>query len=218
MKRDASPTETIIVYGASGHAKVVVDIIERAGKYTIGFIADDNPALKGQMIYGYRVLGGKYDILTTNIRKAVVAIGSNRARAAVSTWLKDNGFLFVTAVHPTAAVARGARVGIGTVLMAGSIVNSDAAVGDHVIVNTGATIDHDCRIGNFVHIAPGSTLCGSVKVGDGSFVCAGATVVPNLTIGSNVIVGAGATVITDVEDSATVIGTPAIPLNKREVK
>jgi len=217
MTQYVSQKELIIVYGASGHAKVVLDIIERAGSYSIEFLADDNRSLKGEVMYGYKVIGGKDDILSIAIRKAVVAIGSNRARAAVMTWLGDKGFAFVTAIHPTAAVARGARVGVGTVLMAGSVVNSDAVVGDHVIINTGATIDHDCKIGNFVHIAPGSTLCGSVTVGDGSFICAGATVIPNVKIGSNVIVAAGATVITDVEDSATVIGTPARPL-KREVR
>ena len=199
----------IFVFGASGHAKVVIDIIERQNLYEIAFLVDDAPSLKGQWVYGYHVLGGKEELLSSGIRCGIVAIGSNCARSGVAAWLRSKGFELVTALHPSAQIARGVTVGGGTVIMAGVVINSDTAIGRDVIVNTRASIDHDCMIGNGVHIAPGTTLCGTVTVGDGSFVCAGVTIIPNLIIGSNVTVGAGSTVIRDVTEGITVVGSPA---------
>ncbi|MGE0918627.1 acetyltransferase [Trichlorobacter lovleyi] len=201
--------EKIFVFGASGHAKVVIDIIERQGLYEIVFLADDDPGLKGTVVYGYQVIGGKDDLLTNAIERGIVAIGSNQSRRSVSLWLTDNGFELASAVHPTAQLARGVTIGAGSVIMAGAVINADSRIGDNVIVNTRSSIDHDCVVGNFTHIAPGATLCGTVQIGEGSFICAGATVIPNLTIGSFVTVGAGAVVVHNILDGVTVAGIPA---------
>lgn len=201
----------IFVFGASGHAKVVIDIIERQGLYDIAFLIDDDPALKEKSVYGYDVLGGKAELfaLRNGVIGGIVAIGSNKARGKVAAWLVENGFSVVSAIHPSAQIARGGLLGAGTVVMAGAVINSDTRIGDNVIVNTRASIDHDCIIGNSVHLAPGATLCGTVTIGEGTFVCAGATIIPNLNIGRNVTVGAGSTVLRDVPDGVTVAGCPA---------
>lgn len=206
--------EKIFVYGASGHAKVVIDIIEKQGLYDIAFLIDDDISLKGQAIYSYTVLGGKPDLLISGIKRGIVAIGNNRARSAVASWLTENGFVLISALHPAAQLARGVIVENGTIVMAGAVINSDAHIGRNVIVNTRASIDHDCIIGDGVHIAPGATLCGAVSVGPGSFVCAGSTIIPNLNIGSNVVIGAGATVISDIPDCVMVVGSPAKVLKR----
>ena len=201
----------IFVFGASGHAKVVIDIIERQGVYEIEFLVDDDLALKGSSFFGYHVIGGKQELLEARdqVCGGIVAIGSNRTRIAVSHWITDSGFDLVLAIHPFAQLGRGVTIAEGTVIMAGAIINSDSRIGPNVIVNTRASIDHDCIVGEGVHIAPGATLCGTVSVGNCTFVCAGATIIPNLIIGHNVIVGAGSTVTRDVPDCELVAGSPA---------
>ncbi|MGK2906223.1 MAG: acetyltransferase [Desulfuromonadales bacterium] len=203
--------EKIFIFGASGHAKVVIDIVEQQGLYEIDFLVDDDLSLKGEEFFGYPVIGGKDELLarTDAPARAIVAIGSNKARCKVSAWLAEQGCDLVAAVHPSAQLSRGVKIGKGSVVMAGVCINADTVVGDDVIINTHVSVDHDCLIGDGVHLAPGSTLCGTVIVGKGSFVCAGATIIPNLTIGKHVIVGAGSTVIQDVPDGATVVGSPA---------
>lgn len=203
--------EKIFVFGASGHAKVVIDVIERRGLYDIAFLIDDDPALRGKAVYGYTVLGGKVELLArrNSVIGGIVAIGSNKVRAKVAAWLAENGFSLISVIHPSAQIARGGLLGAGTVVMAGAVINSDARIGDNVIVNTRASIDHDCMVGDCVHLAPGATLCGTVTIGEGTFVCAGATIIPNLKIGRNVTVGAGSTVLRDVPDGVTVAGCPA---------
>lgn len=205
--------ENIFVFGASGHAKVIMDIIEREGRYRVACLVDDDPALAGKSVFGYEINGGKDALLSARaahgICRGIVAIGSNRARATVAGWLTDNGFGLISAIHPGALLSRGVRIGNGTVIMGGAVINADAAIGDNVIINTGATVDHDCTVGNCAHIAPGVTLCGTVSIGPGSFVCSGATIIPNITVGCNVTVGAGATVVRNVDDGLLVVGTPA---------
>lgn len=204
----------LLIFGASGHAKVVMDIIEKSGAFSIQALFDDNPLLHGQTVYGYQVKGGREALLASvsllRAHRTVVAIGNNSIRAKVVEWLVSNGGTLSEAlIHPSAQMARGAGVGAGSVVMAGAVINSDSRVGRNVIVNTGALIDHDCVIGDAVHIAPGVTLCGGIEVGNNTLIGAGAVVHPNLHIGNNVTVGAGALVLNDIDDGVTVVGSPA---------
>lgn len=203
----------VIVFGASGHAKVIIDIIEQTKDCAVRALFDDNVNLHGSIFYGYQVEGGQ-PLLQANAiwhsHRFVVAIGNNAIRSKVAASIMANGGrLSAALVHPYTQMARGVKVGSGSVVMAGVVINSDARIGNNVIVNTGATIDHDCVIGDAVHIAPGATLCGGIDVGNNSFIGAGAVLSPNLHIGKNVTIGAGATVLSNVEDGMTVVGTPA---------
>lgn len=203
--------EEILVFGASGHAKVVIDIIEKQGLFEISCIVDDNLTLKGGAFEGYSIIGDKDDLmaLAARPRNVVVAIGSNGARREVAAWLEDQGFALMAVIHPSAQLGREVFVGPGSVVMANAVINSAARIGKNSIINTGASIDHDCILGENVHVAPGATLCGTVTVGNDSFVGAGATVIPNLILGEKVTVGAGAVVIRNIPDGVTVVGNPA---------
>jgi sugar O-acyltransferase (sialic acid O-acetyltransferase NeuD family) len=203
----------ITVFGASGHAKVVLDILELS-RVRIDLIVDDNAALHGREFYGYVVGGGRAQLQESLSRKGylecIIAIGNNRIRGMVAKWLLEAGAVLApAALHPSAQVSRTARISRGCVVMAGCVVNPDAYIGENVIINTGASVDHDCIVGQDVHVAPGATLCGGVHLGEGSMVGAGSVVHPNITIGKNVTIGAGATVLEDVPDNVTVVGTPA---------
>jgi sugar O-acyltransferase (sialic acid O-acetyltransferase NeuD family) len=202
----------LVLVGASGHAKVVIDAIEREGRYRISHLLDDNPALHGKPFFGYAVTGSTESILATGIKErpsVLVSIGDNATRARIAAWLRGREFEFARAVHPDARIGRGVTLGAGTVVMAGAVVNSDARIGEDVIINTGATIDHDCVIGDAAHIAPGANLCGGVQVGAGSFIGAGAVLIPGVRVGANVVIGAGSTLVDHVSDNVKAAGSPA---------
>ena len=204
----------LFVFGASGHAKVVIDILERMKGVKVAFVVDDAAQARGTKLCGYAVIGGR-DALLANRRKVkagIVAIGDNNARARVAAWLADEGFRSATAIHPAAVVARSVQIGDGATVMAGAVINTDSRIGAHVIINTGATIDHDCAIGDCVHIAPGCHLCGGVSVGAGSMLGVGTKVVPGVHIGNNVVIGAGSTVLQDIPDGARMAGSPCRPV------
>lgn len=208
--------EKLVLFGAGGHAKVVIDIIEQQDICEIAGLLDDDPEHQSKRFFAYPLLGTRAALpalLSAQLRHAIVTIGDNASRAAVAAYLDQHGWRFASAIHPRASIGRGVEIGPGSVVMAGCVVNADAYLGSQVIVNTGATVDHDCRIDDAVHIAPGCHLCGGVSVGQGSFLGAGTTVTPGVRIGKKVVVGAGSTVIRDVADGARVSGSLARPLD-----
>lgn len=205
---------TLVVFGCGGHAKVVIDAAEKQGFRQI-LVFDDAEKNWGAQLMGYCILGGRAALLQLDERPpAIVAVGNNSTRASISTWMATEGFPLTAVIHPSVQIGRGAQVGPGSLLVAGSAINSDAVIGANVIVNTGATVDHDCVIGDGVHLAPGVHVCGQVEIGVGSFLGVGAVVIPGLRIGANCVVGAGSTVLDDIPDNARVAGVPARPLRK----
>ena len=200
--------EQIVIFGAGGHAKVVVDAIELEGRYEIAFLADADTALAGKMLLGYPVRSEKdgFDALVQGVAHAFVAIGHNATRRRIGGAAMERGLVLARIVHPAATVARSASLGAGTLVMPGSVINADAQIGTNVIVNTGAIIEHDCRVGDDAHIAPRATLCGGVRIGAGTLVGAGAVVLPGVNVGEGATVAAGALVLSDVADGARTFG------------
>lgn len=209
----------VAVLGAGGHAKVVIDLVERMGTRMIVGVFDDDPVKWGTEVLGHRVVGGVEDFLSgwkSRCPAAALAIGNNRVRQRLYRRLLDAGFHAVTAVHPSAAVAKDVVLGDGSVVMALAALNPGSRIGPCAVINTSASIDHDCLLGECVFIAPGARLGGGVTVGDLSFVGIGASVIQGRTIGRDVTVGAGAAVIRDVPDDVTVVGVPARVLSRTD--
>ena len=186
------------LYGASGHAKVIIDIIKSMGMPIDG-IFDDN-------INIFNLKGFDVKHNWKGESPIIISIGYNEVRKRIAEKLNCK---FAKAIHSSAIISPSVSIGEGSVVVAGAIINADAIVGKHCIINTGASVGHECVISDFVHIAPHSTLCGNVYVGEGSWVGAGAVVIPGIKIGKWCTIGAGAVVIRDVPDNAVVAGVPA---------
>lgn len=187
------------IFGASGHAKVVIESLLSTDN-TIDGIFDDNELIES--ILGIRVLGVLKQEHYNSISEIIVAIGDNRIREKIVQTLP---FQFGNAIHKTATISPYAKLGTGIAIMANTVVNADTVVGNHVVINTSASIDHDCVIGDFVHIAPNSTICGGINIGKGSLVGAGAVITPNIKVGAGVTIGAGAVITKDIPDNSTII-------------
>ncbi len=203
------------IIGSGGHAKVVIDTAMALGNFEIAGVLDDDPQRIGHHVLGVEIVGriSLESIGRFGIEHAVIAIGSNRVRAAIAKRLAG-AVTWETLVHPRACVAAHTRIGQGTVLFAGSVLQPGAQLSDHVILNTHSSVDHDSDIADFAHIAPGAHVAGGVIVGTGAFIGLGAGVVPGRHIGNWATVGAGGVVIKDVPDGATVVGVPAIERGK----
>lgn len=183
------------LYGASGHAKVIIDILIASGQIIDGLI-DDNESI--EELLGYPVF---HDNL--NCSPMIVSIGNNTIRKKV---VEKVGARFCTAIHPSVILSNKVSVGDGTVIMQGAIVQSCVTIGKHCIINTGASVDHDCLINDYVHVSPRSTLCGNVTVGEGAWVGAGSVVIPGVKIGKWSVVGAGTVILQDVPEGTLVVG------------
>ncbi len=201
----------MILFGASGHAKVILEILERLGheQFTLWDDAVKPP------LWNLPVSLPDENRLTEG-EEMIISIGINSIRKKVAARY-ENRVSFATALHPATALSGRAIFGAGTVCMAGVTVNADTHIGKHGILNTNASIDHDCLIGDYVHLSPNSCLCGGVTVGEGTHVGASATVIPGIKIGRWCTIGAGAVVIQDVPDGATVVGNPGKILKTKDI-
>ena len=183
------------LYGASGHAKVIIDIL-KANHIEIEGLVDDNPNINE--LLGYPVFHGREDI-----SPLIISIGDNKIRQMIAHKLNVE---FGTAIHPSAMISPYAIVREGSVIMQGAVVQSCACIGKHCIVNTGVSVDHECVIGDYVHISPHSTLCGNVHVGEGCWIGAGTTVLPGVKVGKWSVIGAGSVVAKDIPDGVLAVG------------
>ena len=201
----------VVIVGAGGHGRVVLEILRRAGTHTpIGFI-DADTSRAGTQLDGLPILGPVNmlpKLRRQDVRGAIIAIGDNRVRATYAELVLQSSLELVNAIHPAAIVSPTVRMGVNIVIAAGSIVGTDVHLAESAIVNTGAIVDHECRIGQAVHVSPGVVLAGRVQVEEGAFIGIGARVIPCMKVGSHSTIGAGAVVIEDVPAHATVVGVP----------
>lgn len=193
----------ITIIGASGHGKVVADIAQLNGYDDIRFLDDDTSVTS---CGAYPVVGTTADATAVD-GDLFVAVGNTVVRKKLMEQFADKSF--ATLIHPSSVIADTASVGVGSVFMAGAVVNPYAVVGRGCIVNTCASVDHDCMVGDYVHVAVGAHICGTVTVGDSVWIGAGATVINNVSICSDSTVGAGAVVAKDIALAGTYVGVPA---------
>lgn len=200
-------SKKVILYGASGHAKVISSIIEDMGRF-LDIIFDDNEKIIN--LNQYRVVNGYDKNYNPNI-PIVISIGDNKIRKKISEKILHP---FTILIHPSSIIDIKVKIEYGSVIFHNAIIQRDTIVGKHCIINTNASVDHDCIINDFVHISPSATLCGNVSVGEGSHIGAGATIIPNINIGKWCVIGAGSVITKDVPDYSLVIGIPGKIIKK----
>lgn len=205
--------DKIVVWGASGHARVVADILRIRKEYQIvGFLDNINLQRSNTEFCDSKVLGGEEQLnqlLGQGINKLIFGFGNCSARLRLAELVKIKGFQLVTAIHPNSIIASDVIIALGTVVAAGAVINSNSLIGENVIINTSSSVDHDCTVGDGVHICPGAHLGGQVTIGRGSWIGIGACVIDHISIGNESVIGAGAVVIDDIPDNVIVYGNPA---------
>ena len=185
----------VVLIGDGGHAKLVIDVLERQGREVIATLAPDD-----------------VHRLSERPRSNVIAaISDNRTRAALVAQATQRwaDLRWTTAVHPSAIVAADVAIGEGAVILAGAIINPSSSIGRHAILNTGTTLDHDATIGPFAQLGTGCVCSGDVTVGDRAFVGVGTRVLAGVTIGEDAVIGAGAVTASDVPAGKTIRVSPS---------
>ncbi len=210
----------IAIVGSSGHARVIIDIVEREGRYQIAGLLDDYRRV-GEQTLGYEILGQVEAlprlIASHDLRGAIVAIGDNMFRSKVVDRIRKlcPSLPFVSAIHPSASVAKSASVAEGSAIMAGAVINPCCSIARFCILNTNASLDHDSVMEPFSSLAPGATTGGNCRIGSYAAVGIGATLINGIHIGEHTVIGAGSTVLEHVGPLYIAYGTPAACIRKR---
>lgn len=194
----------LVIVGAGGHGKVVADIALKNGYKDICFV-DDNAT--GECL-GYPIIGTsavleRLDDLKTDF---IIAVGNNEIRKRVA---ESHDVNWVSLIHPSAQIGVNVKIGKGTVVMAGVVINACASIGQHCIINSCAVVEHDNILADYVHISPNTALGGTVHIGECAHIGIGATVKNNINVCSNCRIGAGAVVVKDIFAGGVYIGIPA---------
>jgi UDP-N-acetylbacillosamine N-acetyltransferase len=204
--------EQVLIWGASGHALVVADILRLQGYQVAGYLDDVHPERHGQEFNGGLILGSSSRLKLLHeqgIRHLIVAVGNCAARLRLADTARAAGFLLVTAIHPGAVIAASVLPGEGSVVAAGAVINPGATIGANAIINTCASVDHECVLEAGVHLSPGVRLGGGVHIGRAAWIGIGATVIDHIRVGDGSLIGAGAVVVDDIPDSVIAYGVPA---------
>jgi len=214
--------KNIVIIGASGHGGMLLDCIEKEGRYNImGFI--DSYKEKGSQMNGYEILGSELALPQImdkyNIEGAILAIGNNWTRKKMAKKIKDIAphLRFISTIHPSVIVGKGAKIGKGSALLPGSIVNANATIGDFCILNTNASLGHDGIMEDFSSIASGVCTGGNLILGRFSAISLGANIIEKISIGEHSIIGAGSLVIENVGSHSIVYGSPARFIRRRSI-
>jgi sugar O-acyltransferase (sialic acid O-acetyltransferase NeuD family) len=198
--------EPVLVYGARGHARVLIDLMRLAGELFPVAAVDDSPA--DAEVLGVPVVGNSSlfaQLRADGIDRAVLGIGSvhnHQARAKLYHRLVAAGFTIPNLIHPRAMVEPSAVTGVGNQIFAGAVVGSATKIGDNTIINSGTVVSHDCVIASHTHLSPGAILAGGVEVGENTLVGMGVTVYLGVRIGNNVVIANGSHIMKDVPDGS----------------
>ncbi|MGB1539791.1 MAG: acetyltransferase [Rickettsiales bacterium] len=206
---------SVVILGAGGHGRVVLDTCRAAGIPVAGFL--DGRHETGSLIHGAQVLGSDDELESGGFLHAhrfIVALGDQEARKKLSSTIRERGGRLATAIHPSCIISTTASIAEGTVVVAGAIINTDSQIGRYCIINTGATIDHDVCLEDGVQVSPGANLAGHVHCEEQVFIGTGAIIAPRVTVEENSIIGAGSVVLKDVPKGVLVAGNPATKIRK----
>lgn len=204
--------EKLILIGAGGYAKSVIDSVDIYNYEIAGFIDEYS---QNENHLGYPILAHSLDQLKNNNKYVYfIAIGNNERRKVWFDRLKERRLRIINVVDRSAIVSPKAVLGTGCFIGKFAVVNSKAFVGDDCIINTRALVEHGCIVSNHVNLSTNAVINGDVQIGEGSFVGSCSVTIGQLTIGTWSTVGAGAVVIRNVEDRVTVAGVPAKVIKK----
>lgn len=212
----------VVIFGSSGHTKVIVDIIESESKFELLGIIDKFKSV-GDEILGYKVIGDEESLSDLMVKfgfnQGVVGIGDNFIRSKVVEKIKElaPNFQFINCIHKSAKVSKHLTIGIGNVVMPGATINASSVISNHCIFNTNSSLDHDCIVGNFSSLGPNCAVGGNCNIGEFSAVGIGASVFHGIHIDNNCIIGGGSLVNKHTQPNSVYYGVPARLISARRL-
>ena len=203
----------LIIIGAGGMGRQVYLFAQSCEGYLKdysikGFLDDNTHAMDGYDEYP-PVLGtvDGYQIEPDDV--FFNSIGDINSKKKCINTILDKGGEFITLIHPTSGISKGAKIGKGCMIASKAGIGTETEIGDFCLIQDNAIIGHDVHVGNFCRIDCNVVLIAGVKLDDGVCIHTSSVINHNVHIGENAMVGALSFVIRHVKPGTSVQGNPA---------
>jgi len=210
--RQLWPNKTrMLITGAKGFAKQLLDVVFQL-ELQDGLVFYDDFDSEITQLLSFPVLKSLEEAsryFSEHGPEFALGTGNPTLRHQMKIRLEAAGGQCISLISPLARVARYAKIGKGTCILTGAVVENDAQIGEGALINLNAMICHDSRIGNFVEVSPAAVVTGGCTIGDFSFIGSAAVLKPGIHVGKKTTVAAGAVVIKDLPDACMAAGVPA---------
>ncbi|HAQ65003.1 MAG TPA: acetyltransferase [Bacteroidales bacterium] len=205
--------EKLVLIGAGGHCKSVIEAVEDSGLFSIVGIVGE-PGQLNESVLGYKVIALDEDLprLVKEYRHFFVTIGQIRystPRVKIFNILLELGCHLPVIISSKAQVSKYSKLGQGTLVMPFAFVNAGVTIGDNCIINTAAIIEHETCIGSHNHLSTGCVVNGNCIIGNNNFLGTNSTLLNNITVGNHNLIGASSVVVKNVGDHLKLFGNPA---------
>jgi len=202
----------MLIVGAKGHAKEILQILEKDyPNEKIYFF--DNIEQEYSLFYDrYLILRNESQVRTLfeQDNRFVLAVGDPFLRHRLSELFISWGGQLTTLCSSTANIGTNKVILCeGLNIMYNVVIYSDTYIGSGTLLNTSCTIHHDVIIGEFCEISPGARILGRALVGSFCRIGANSVILPDVTIGDRVVIGAGAVVNKNIPSDSVAVGVPA---------
>jgi sugar O-acyltransferase (sialic acid O-acetyltransferase NeuD family) len=203
----------LILVGCGAFARELInwidDLVDIGRSIPVSGFLDENPQALSGFPYSVPYFGTIQSYLPMQGDQLLMAVGDPKAKKKLFAELKAKGALFSQLIHPSAVVARTAKLGEGVVVCPQAFVSADATVGDLCAINGNASVGHDVKLGSFSTLSSHVDLTGWVQVDECAFFGSGARVLPKVKIGMGARIGAGAVVMRSVPPETVVYAPPS---------
>jgi len=208
----------LIIIGGYGNGTVVQSTVEDINRVKkeweiLGFLNDKEK----EPINGYDVLG-KIDKETVSkylknkdvyFFYSLISVKLNHKFLHKLKDLKIPTERFATIIHPTAVVARTAKIGHGVCIQPFVSVGPNTIIGNFIHIFAQSLIGHGSILDDYSYVSNNACVGAEVHLKEGAYLGTNATTLEYITLGKWSITGIGSVVLKNVKDYEKVVGSPA---------
>lgn len=217
------------IFGAGGFGREVMPVADAMlnsqfskTEYQLVFIEEQTP--KVSQLNRYAVMSAN-EFLQHEAKEKYfnIAIASFDVRKRLSEFMMKQSVKPFSIIAANSTILDDNEIGEGAILCPFTTITSNAKIGKFFHANIYSYVAHDCVIGNYVTFAPNVCCNGNVVIEDDAYIGTGAiikqgTPAKPMVIGRGAIIGMGAVVTKSVAPGITVVGNPAQPFERKEIK
>tara|TARA_B110000977_G_scaffold47332_1_gene64333 strand:- start:42294 stop:42881 length:588 start_codon:yes stop_codon:yes gene_type:complete len=178
--------KNILIYGAGGHSKSLIGLIESTKKYKIiGIIGLKKEV--GKKICGYTIKYSDNDLEKLskhckNIALAITFYKNLQDRGKFIAKLLKKKFKIPSIISPHSVLLKNIKIGDGVQIFHKVVINTNSIVKNYCIVNNQSLVEHDVVLEENTHVSTGVIINGNCNIKRNTFIGSGSVIKENIKL------------------------------------